>query len=271
MNRTGDVHFFRDVNFNNWNAKDIKINYKRSKETWMNDMYTYANQINVDYSSGNLCLNYWKGASAGTNSTKVYINDGTNTGGRGVLYCKSVDAKSAFMQVQDTELGRKASYTQTALDDFIEDLYFGVVKEDGTCVIVYDHDFISQANLSMNYHVQATGYEGSSFKIERFSNHLKLSGGQANEEVSVVIKARTKSQEFVRYSNVDEDSELNNWGAEHLLKGRLVEREEKENSLEYLFKTEIDKRIYLKEKAMLAYRDSIKEILSKKLEEIIDD
>ncbi|WP_194190385.1 phage tail spike protein [Clostridium chrysemydis] len=261
-NRTGNVHLYKNLDFHEFGLLRTHINQDKVDTCFVGNLALRSNQVNTNYSSSNLHLNYWRGYNATSFPARTYVGQGNNDGSRGILYCKSIDTKEATIQEQNTRIGTKATYGVTALDDFIEDMYFAKVKDDRTCIIALDHNFIAQANTEMEYHVQVSGYEGSNFKIERFNTHILLTGGIVNEEVSVVVKARTRNQEYIRYRNIIEDTELNSWGMENVLRGQLEEKEGNENSLYNLLKETVEKNSYTKYRKNMSYANEIKNNLN---------
>ncbi|MGL5765907.1 MAG: Ig-like domain-containing protein, partial [Sarcina sp.] len=187
----GWIHNWVGMNFNNFEIRKIHPNMDTGLEMFSGQTYHHSNCIDTNYSTGNLVFNYWQGYNTTGPSTKVYVNDGTKTGSRGIIYVKSVDARSALRQVQNTNTGIKASYGVTATRDFIDDLYFGTIDEKGEAIIMLSQEFLSQVDTTTKYHVQVTGYNGGTFKIERNQTFIKLTGA-INEEFSISLRCVSK-------------------------------------------------------------------------------
>ncbi|MGL4450742.1 MAG: phage tail protein [Sarcina sp.] len=190
FNPGGWMHAWTGMNFNNFEIRKLHPNMDTSLDMFSGYTYHHSNCIDTNHSGGNLVFNYHKGYNT-TVASKVYVNDGTKTGNRGIIYVKSVDAKSALRQVQNTNTGIKASYGVTATRDFIDDLYFGTIDENGEAIVMLSQEFLSQVDTTTKYHVQVTGYNGGTFKIERNQTFIRLTGA-SNEEFSISVRCVSK-------------------------------------------------------------------------------
>ncbi|MGL4571975.1 MAG: alanine-zipper protein [Clostridium sp.] len=222
--RGGGAHSYIPINTHGHDITIGKINNSTNQEIFIGatGMYIQSNEMNTCAKSGNLYLNYWRGAGAPT-SVKTRIGDGSKgsygPNGHGDLVCGGLWVHGDKHCVQNIDnLGFIGMHAYETAESFFGDIGSGVTNEECICYVYIDPIMRQTVNTDVDYKVflENTNEDLAVIVrvIDKTSNYFKVKSNKPNATFDFELKARRRGHENKRLTRLNEEVIIPNAKAE---------------------------------------------------------
>lgn len=194
------LEIYADTDFENYKINNLNaINEDKTTDLWIDKIFIRSNQINNNYKSGNLWLNYWRGYNSPEPSGQgVYIGNGNNDGSYGLLKCDDFKAYGKKNCIIETDYGHLEINAYETADYYFGDIGETILDDKGYSYVYIDSIFAQTVNTVRKYQVFLSVYgEGIANVIERHPTYFVIKG-TPEIEIGYEIKAKRKGYEDYR-------------------------------------------------------------------------